>query len=347
MRSLGSLRAVWQLMRLARRMSQRSVQIVHSYNFYANVFALPAAWIAGTPVIIASIRDRGVYLTPMQQRLQRQACKLADCVLVNAASIRDWLIEDGYDPERIVVIRNGIDADRFVVPRRPQLRAELGLPPTAPLVTMMSRLIPMKGLEDFIDAAAFVSWHRPDIRFLIVGEATQSDHGTYSVDNAYRQTILDRIARLGLTDRVHLTGYRADIAGILADTTVSVLPSLSEGLSNVLLESMAAGVPVVATRVGGSPEIIDNGTTGLLVPPGDPQGLADAIGAVVDDLDLAKRLGAAGRQTVVDRFSMDRMVHATEQLYLDLLVRKAAQPDWRRWIGLAPPVMADLTRKRL
>jgi len=344
MRSLGSPRAVWQLMRLARRMSQQSAQIVHSYNFYANVFAMPAAWIAGTPVTIASIRDRGIYLTPMQRRLQRQACKLADCVLVNASSIREWLIEDGYDPERIVVIRNGIDVSRFTVPRQPGLRAELGIAPDAPIVSTMTRIIPMKGLEDFIDAAAFVSWHRPDVQFLIVGEATESDHGKYSSDNAYRQTILDRIARLGLTERVHLTGYRSDVAALLAETSVSVLASLSEGLSNVLLESMAAGVPVVGTRVGGTPEIIDHGSTGLLVPPGDPQGLADAIGMLVDDPVTAKGLGAAGRRTVIDRFGMDRMVHATEQLYLDLLVRKAAEPNWRRRIGLAPPVIANLTR---
>jgi glycosyltransferase involved in cell wall biosynthesis len=346
MRSLGSGRAVWQLLRLARRMAQRSVQIVHTYNFYANVFAIPAAWIAGTPVIIASIRDRGVYLSPAQRRVQRQVCRLADCVLVNAESIKEWLVDDGYDAERVIVIRNGIDAGRFAVSRRPGLRDELGLPAEAPIVTMMSRLIPMKGLEDFIDAAAFVSWHRPDVRFLIVGEGTAADHGTYRPETAYRQTIVDRIRRLGLNDRVILTGYRADVPALLAETAVSVLPSLSEGLSNVLLEAMAAGVPVVATRVGGTPEVIDHGVTGLLVPPGDPQGLADAIGGVVDDPSLAARLGAAGRQSVRERFGIDRMVHATEQVYLDLLVRKAAQPDWRRRIGLAPPVVSRLSRRR-
>src|SRR5262249_53958707 len=149
--------------------------------------------------------------------------------------------------------------------------------PDVPVVTMMARFNPKKGLEDFIDAAAIVSWNRPDARFLIVGEGHKASRGVFTEDTAYRQSILDRIKRLGLQDKVKLTGYRADVAGLLTEMSVSVLPSLSEGLSNVLLESMAAGVPVVATRVGGTPEAVEHGETGLLVPPADPQGLATAI----------------------------------------------------------------------
>src|SRR5205085_96310 len=146
-RSLGSLGAIWQAGRLARHITRRRIQIVHSYNYYANVFSVPAAWVAGAPVIIASIRDRGVYLSDIQRWIQRQVCRLADCVLVNAESIREWLIDDGYDPGRIVVIRNGIDVSRFDVPRRPGLRAELGIPEQAPVVAMLARLTPMKGIE--------------------------------------------------------------------------------------------------------------------------------------------------------------------------------------------------------
>jgi glycosyltransferase involved in cell wall biosynthesis len=136
------------------------------------------------------------------------------------------------------------------------------------------------------------------------------------------------------------------VAGLLTEMNVSVLPSLSEGLSNVLLESMAAGVPVVATRVGGTPEAVEHGETGLLVPPSDPQGLAEAIARLLQEPELAARIGAAGRQSVRDRFSMDKMVHATEQLYLDLLVQKAAQPGWRGRIGLARPAFETLAGKR-
>jgi glycosyltransferase involved in cell wall biosynthesis len=346
MRSLGSVRAAWQAFRLARDMARRRTQIVHTYNFYANVFGVPAAWLAGVPVIIASIRDRGVYLNRMQRHAQRFVCKLADCVLVNAESIKDWLVSDGYDPSRIVVIRNGLDLPRFGGPRNPLLRQELGVPEDAPIVAMMSRLTPMKGIEDFIDAAAIVSWNRPDVRFLIVGAGHLADHGTFSEDHKYRQSIEDRVRRLGLSERVLLTGYRSDVGQVLSELTVSVLPSLSEGLSNAVLEAMASGLPVVATRVGGTPEAVEDGVTGLLVPPSDPQALATAIAEVLSDPVRAAAMGAAGREAVVARFGMDRMVHATEQLYLDLLVRKAAQPGFRRKIGLAMPVFEGLAGKR-
>jgi glycosyltransferase involved in cell wall biosynthesis len=337
-RSLCSPGAVWQLLRLARHMSRRQIQIVHAYNFYGNAFAIPAAWLAGVPVIIASIRDRGVYLSDGQRHLQRLVCRLADCVLVNADSIKEWLVSDGYDRSKIAVIRNGIDLDRFDGVRRSDLRAEFGIPPGVPVITMLSRLNPQKGVEDFVDAAAIVAWQFPDARFLIVGEGELS-RVTRSEDQAYRRKLINRGIRLGLRDRLILTGYRADVPALLADTTISVLPSHSEGLSNSILESMAAGVPVVATRVGGTPEAIEHGVTGLLAPPNDPQELATWIGRLLFDRDLASKIGAAGRQSVRDRFGMDRMVHATEQLYLDLLVHKAAAPGWRGRLGLARPAL--------
>jgi glycosyltransferase involved in cell wall biosynthesis len=125
-----------------------------------------------------------------------------------------------------------------------------------------------------------------------------------------------------VSDRVVFAGLRSDVPALLAEVTVSVMPSLNEALSNVLLESMAAGVPVVATRVGGTPEAVEDGVNGLLVSPGDPAALARAICDVLANAELAQRLGRAARQTIHDRFSIDRMVSATEQLYLSLLDRR-------------------------
>ena len=339
----GALR---QQLRLARHVGRRRIQIVHADSFDNNLFAVPAAWLAGAPVIIASIRDRGVSLTPMQRRVQRIVCRLADCVLVNAQSIKEWLAGDGYDPSTIVVIRDGIDLSKFSGPRRPEIRVELDIPPNVPVVVVLARFDATKGIEDFVDAAAIVSWNVPYARFLIVGEGQEASRSGLTEDMAYRQTIFDRIRRLGLQRRVTLTGYRADVSALLTEASVSVVPSLSEGLSNVLLESMAAGVPVVATRVGGTPEAVEHGQTGLLVPPRDPQGLATAIVRILQEPALAARLGAAGRQVVRERFGIDRLMHETEQLYLDLLVRKAAQPGWRRRIGLARPAFEPLAGKR-
>jgi L-malate glycosyltransferase len=320
--SFYSLRYVRQALRLAADLRRDGIDIVHAYSFYGNVFAVPAARLAGVPVVIASIRDRGVYLTPNQKRAQRYACRLADCVLVNAESIRDWLVQDGYDPGRIVVIRNGIDMSHF----RPApgteaggVHREFGFPAGAPLVILVSRLNPSKGVADLVDAAAIVAATRPDVRVLIVGGGEPvSTAGGVVEDTAYRAELGERVRRLGLERVVAFAGHRSDIPRLLQASTLSVLPSLSEGLPNAVLESMAAGVPVVATAVGGVPEIVTDGRTGLLVPPASPAALAAALERLLAEPALAARLGAAGHQLVVERFSMERMVRATEQLYHDL-----------------------------
>jgi glycosyltransferase involved in cell wall biosynthesis len=337
LRSFFTLAALMQHLRLAWHIKRRGTHIVHAYNFYANLFAVPAAFLAGAPVIIASIRDRGAYLPPAQRRMQRLVCRFADCVLVNAEAIRDWLIEDGYDPRKIVIIRNGIDLSRFDAPKDPHLRASLGVPESAPLVTMLSRLTPVKGIEDFIAAAARLAPRYPEARFLIVGGGGVVRHGDIEEEDDGDRAKLEQMAyEAGLDGRVIFTGYRSDVPAILADTAVSVLPSHNEGLSNVLLESMAAGVPVVSTTVGGTPEIVEDSVTGFLVPPRAPAPLARAIGILHESPNHAAHMGRAARESVHARFSVDRMVQATAHLYSDLLARKAERPSWRGRLGLAP-----------
>jgi glycosyltransferase involved in cell wall biosynthesis len=267
-------------------------------------------------VVIASIRDCAPYLTAMQKRVQRYACQLADCVLVNAEAVKDWLIGEGYDRSKIVVIRNGVDLARFSGAPDPQgIRRELGLPLGTPLVAVVSRLTRLKGLEHFIEAAAILKPSHPDARFLIVGE-------TAPHDTAYLDVLKGLAAEQGVADRVMFTGIRSDVPALLSSVDVSVMPSLNEALSNVLLESMAAGAPTVATRVGGTPEALVDEVTGLLVAPGDSRTLAAAIARLLDDRRLAAGLGQAARHLITDRFSVDRMVTSTEQLYLELLARK-------------------------
>jgi glycosyltransferase involved in cell wall biosynthesis len=310
-----SPRTVAQQMRFAGDLLRRHVDIVHAYNFYGNVFAVPPARLA-VPVVIASVRDRGPYLTPMQLRVQRYVCRLATRVLVNADAVRDWLLDQGYDAARIVVIRNGVDLERFDRKVDPDaLRRELGLAPGVPLVTVVSRLNYLKGLEHFLEAAAILASRFPAVHFLVVGE-------TRLGDEQYMTVLTGLAARLGIEDRVHFPGLRADIPAVLASSTVSVMPSLNEALSNVLLESMAAGAPTVATRVGGTPEAVVDGVTGLLIPPGDAPAMAEAIGRLLLDPGLAGALGRAARLRIEDRFSIGRMVEATEQLYTNLLAEK-------------------------
>lgn len=324
---LGSLyepNAFGQMWRFARALRRNRTQILHSYNFYANMFSIPAAKLAGVPGIVASIRDMGVYLSPAKLRAQKLVCRLADRVVVNASAIRDWLVEQGYDARKIVVIRNGVDTSRFGARGDgATLRRELDIPAAVPLVLLLARLNPSKGIECFLEAAVKVREQYPDAWFLMVGECFKRNaEGGIVMDAVYRRTLEDRAASLGLMDRVRFTGLRKDVPQVLAAAAVSVLPSLSEGISNTLLESMAAGVPVVATRVGGTPEVIDDGEHGLLVPVNDPGSLAEAITRVLGDPALAARLGANGRRRVAEEFSFEAVVCKTEALYRQLLAAK-------------------------
>jgi len=320
--TLPSPRTLWQQARLARHVRARGIRIVHSYGLYPNLFAIPAARLAGAELVVASIRDTGDHLTRLQNALQKWACRAADHVLVNALAVKTLLARQGYDAARISVIPNGIDVSQF----RPrgsalELRRELGLPAQAPVVAVVSRLNRLKGVEYFLEAAAHVARRFGEARFLIVGD---------SLSAAYRDELKAGALRLGLADRAVFTGFRNDISELLSDVSASVLPSLSEGLSNVVLESMAAGVPVVATSVGGTPEMLEHGVTGLLVPPRDAAALADAISSLLADPSRAASMGRAARQCVVERFSLEAMVRETERLYLRLLEQSRGHSTARR-----------------
>lgn len=314
-----------QQLRLAGDMRRNGVQVFHSYNFYSNVFGIPAARLAGVPVVIASVRDTGMNLTPARMYLHRQVLRLADCVLVNAEAIRHWLIDQGANPEKICVIHNGLDLARFdSTADGSGLRRELGVPEQAPFVLLLARLTPQKGIETFLEAAAVVNRDFPEARFVIVGDLYGgADNGEFEREGGYMRTLQSLAVRLGIGDRVIFTGFRSDIPELLSQTTVSVLPSLSgEGLPNALMESMAAGVPVVATRVGGSAEVVgEDGAAGLMVPPGDPRELSAAILTVLENPALARRLGEAARRRMHERFSLEYMVRQTENLYARMLER--------------------------
>ena len=305
-----------QQLRLARDLRRMRIRLVRSYGFYPNVFVLPAAWLAGVPVRVASIRDTGDHLTPGQRRLQRWACRFAHRIVVNAEAVRRRLIDEGYDRDRITVIPNGIATESFRLEGNGGgLRAELGFGPGTPLVAVLSRLSELKGIEYFLEAAAKVAVRFDEARFLVVGDGAPGAEGP----GAYRTSLEERAAALGLEGRVVFTGYRADVPEVLSQVTVSVLPSLTEGLSNVVLESMAAGAAVVATAVGGTPELVANGVTGLLVAPRDVEGLAEAMCRLLGDPALAARLGVEGRQRVNRDFSLPASVRRTGELYENLL----------------------------
>jgi|SRR5690242_10334464 glycosyltransferase involved in cell wall biosynthesis len=311
---LYGVRAIKECLRLASYLRRQRIDIVHAYNFYANVFALPAARLAQVPVVLASIRDTGENLTARQRAVNKIFCSLADRIIVNAEAIKRTLMTEGYRPERITVIPNGIlcpplrsDQDRL-------LHKEFGLSPNDVLIGVVSRIARGKGLEYFLDAALDVTARIPQAKFLIIGDN--------SFNPEYREELKRQTVKLGLQDRVIFTGFRLDVPIILSSLAVSVLPSLNEGLSNSLLESMAAAVPVVATNVGGNPEVVVDGETGLLVPPRNPAALAEAICRVLRTPGLRNALGEAGRRRVLKHFSNEQMIRNVERLYGELLDAK-------------------------
>ncbi len=298
---------------------RRGIDLVHTYGFWPNVFGIPAARLAGTPVVLGAIRDNGDHITPAQRRVQRIVCRLADGIVVNAEAIRRRLTQEGYDPRRISVVPNGIDLTPFGRPRTPgRLRSRLGLPAEAPLVAVFARVAPVKGLEYFLHAAKGVHDRFPSARFLIVGETRALAYGL-PVPSHYTQGLQAMAAALGMGDHLIFTGVREDVPELMEEVSVVVSPSLDEGLSNSVLEAMAARTPVVATRVGGTPEAVEDGVTGLLVPARDAGALARAIGTLLEDPDLARRLGHAGRQRIDEHFSIEQMVRQTARLYSTLL----------------------------
>jgi glycosyltransferase involved in cell wall biosynthesis len=207
--SLYSPKTFWQGLRLAHYVRRNLIQIVHSYGFYPNVFTVPIARLAGASIVVASIRNTCDLLTPMQRRLQKMVCRLADCVLVNAQAIRQNLIEEGYDPNNIVVIRNGITLPKSAGKGRGSvLRQELGLPLSARLVAVFSRLNRMKGVQYFLDAAIILAKRFPDVCFLVVG------------DGGSKKELEEHACRLGLGQRIVFTGFRGDVPDLLCEVAI-------------------------------------------------------------------------------------------------------------------------------
>jgi len=317
--SFCSLKAFLQMMKFTRYLRSYRIEIMHAYNFYSLVFAIPAAKLAGVPVIIASIRDQGVYLTKMQKFVQKLVCNMADQILVNAESIRDWLLEQGYQQNKIIVIKNGIDLTRYESKSNEKhsssIRSDWSINEDAPLVVMLARLNRQKGVVDFIQASALVHKEHPNARFLIIGKPSIESMETKKENISEYQQWQNLSRDLQLDECLFFCGHRSDVSQILSQTAVSVLPSHSEGISNTLLESMAAGAPVVATTVGGTPELIEDGIDGILVPPHAPEYLSKGICRILADQILAQELSHAAKRKAKDYFSLDAMVSHTRDIY--------------------------------
>jgi L-malate glycosyltransferase len=318
-------------LRLMRDLRGRQVDIIHTYGWYPNVFGIPAARLACRPITIASLRDAGAYMTPAKTRALKFACALADSIVANSNAGRNWLIQHGVSDAKIEVIRNGIVVPpprvRTEAPSR--MREEFGIPPGVPVCACIGRLVSGKGIEYYLRAARIVSDRGRNIRFLMIG--------AHSSERGYRSEMELLARELNLAGQVIFTGQRQDVTDMLQDVDLVVHPSLTEGLSNVILEAMAAGIPVVATNVGGNPELVQDGKTGLLVPAENAEEIADAICRLLDQPAMARTFGETARERVIHEFSIRRMLSKTESLYSRLLEQRSRSFGARVLEGLNGP----------
>ena len=285
-------KALW----LGRFLRAYRIDVFQTHFPDSTYFGVPVAWLARTPRIIQTRRDNGYWVTPLHRRLGTIVSRFTHVTLANSAEARRGVIKDyRLDPERVVVLENGIDLNRFDSIRPFQPR---GGSRGKRVVGMLANLRPVKDPHLFIQAASKLARDHQDVVFRIAG------------DGESREELEQLAESLGVRDRVEFLGSVLDVPAFLSQLDVAVLSSRSEGLSNALLEYMASGRPTVATSVGGNEELIEDGVDGVLVPAGDPDGMARAIGRLLCDTDLARKLGEAAREKVGARFSL--MVKASE-----------------------------------
>ena len=293
----------------------RDVQpaIVHTFLLTASLYGRLAAMLARVPIVIGTEVNVYERKRPSHALAERVLMHGTDAVVASAASVREFYVKQVHaDPARVEVVYNAVDWSQLetTVPRH-DFRAAAGVPRDAHVITIIARLTEQKAHRVLFDALA----------------ATPALAGAHLIvvgDGDLRDELVARVGALGLSGRVHFLGARRDLGNILAATDVFVMPSLWEGLPLSMVLAMGAGLPIVATRVAGIPEVVRDGETGLLVPPGQSEPLGRALAVLAQSPQERERLGRAARASVLPRFGADRYIASIVDLYDRLLAREAA-----------------------
>jgi glycosyltransferase involved in cell wall biosynthesis len=312
------LPAAW---RLARAIRELRPEVVHAHDPHAIAMAAAALAMAPPSPAPPLVASRRVDFHLGAHSFSRWKHQRVSRFLAASEAVRRMLIEDGVEPDRVVTVHEGIDVDRVAAVEPLDVREAFWLPRHSIVVGNIAALVPHKGQKVLVEAAALVAREAPEARFLIVGEGE------------LRETLEHQVRHLRLAGRVVLTGFRADALRVLKGLDLFVMSSITEGLGTSLLDAMAAGCPIVATRTGGIPEVVVDGETGLLVPPRDAPALARAILDLLADPGRRRRFADAGRARVRERFTADRMVEQTLAVY-------AAEAGTTRAAGSASPPTA-------
>jgi glycosyltransferase involved in cell wall biosynthesis len=312
-RELSPIDDLVALASMVRLVRSTRPDVVHTHMAKAGTVGRLAAAMCGVPLVVHTYHGHVFhgYFGPSKTRLfltiERALATVTHRIVVVGERQRDEIAAFGVAGRaKLLPIPLGLELARFLdaESRRGELRRELALPPDAPLVGIVARLVPIKAHEDFLGAARVVLAERPETGFLIVG------------DGERRIELESLVDSLGLRPSVSFLGWRRDLERVYADLDVVALASRNEGSPVALIEALAAARPVVATAVGGVPEVVLDGKTGLLVPPSDPNALARAMLRLLGDPAFARRLGVAGQQHVYPRYDSRRLVDDMRALYL-------------------------------
>jgi glycosyltransferase involved in cell wall biosynthesis len=305
-------RAAYSLAKLWRIIRRERPVILHGVLLWAYIFGAYLGRLCGVPFIVAGRRSLGLFKAdkPHYLFLERMANRMTDVFIANSEAVReDSTRRENIPPSKMIVIHNGLDVSRFRADPAEELVGE-PLLRRGPRVIVVSNLIYYKGHDVFFRAWKRVVERFPTAVALLVG------------DGARRDPLVRLAEELGIAPSVRFLGVRSDVPALLAAADVFVHPSLQEGFSNAVLEAMAAGKAIVATAVGGNPEAIADGETGLLVPPGDPDALARGIVRLLEDAEAARRMGERARALAIARHDIRAMARRYEAVYDGLLARR-------------------------
>lgn len=297
----------FSFLRLKRQIAELKPDLVHTWLFAANSYGRAAALAAGVKRIVAGERSVDPWKVWHELAIDRWLARRTDRIVVNSSGVRDFYVHHGLPAEKFVVIPNGISSPAPSDISRAELLAELELPPAARLIGAVGRLWPQKRLKDLIWAADLLKVIRNDVHVLIIGDGPQ------------RQRLEKFRDQVRIEDKVHFLGHRSDVPRLMPHFDVLWLGSEYEGMPNVIMEAMAVGVPVVATDISGNRDLVVPGETGFLVPVGGRAAFARETKRILEDADLARRLGEAGRQRVLSQFTVEQMIERHAALYRELL----------------------------
>lgn len=314
-RRIDPIRDTVTFSRLVRWFRKEAPDIVHTHSSKAGLLGRWAAWMAGVPVIVHTPHGHVFYghfraaVSNLFLLLERLSDRVTDhLICLTQGEFTDYIDLHVTLPGKASVIHSGVDLQRF---RKPEVaptatRGSFGIHDRTLVVGTVGWLLPIKGPEVLLEAMGHVWQRRSNIALIYVGKGD------------LEEPLKAMVRRLNVADRVRFLGWRTDIPDLMHSFDIFVLPSRNEGMGRVIVEAMAAGLPVVASRTGGLPDLVSDGHNGFLVPPGDAAALGRAIRKLCDTADLRQRMGEQGRRRAED-FSLQRMVDKLDALYIRML----------------------------